>query len=774
MIIARNIDSKKVCKILSGILSRLHTEGPVSPDDFETMAYIKKFYALEFKQYEKQILFCIGLFFKTEEPDGILSLAYSLICNAIQLETNHFYTPVQAKEYKEIKDHKYYSFSAPTSTGKSYLFQDLIKGCNMDVVIVLPSRALIAEYLFKIKEIVPKDVLVLQFVDNINTKHTKRRVFIITPERSDDLFAYKDALNIGLLLFDEAQISEEEIRGIRFDALVRKTISTFPNAKKIFAHPFVSNPEAQLQRNLIKDDFAYNVFRQNSVGKIFLTRNDKGEFETFSPYNINLKGFLFNDVVEEALNNSGSVLFYVSKASLYSEEFENKYQKYIRQCDDIENPEGLKIIETLHQYIGDSNNGEKRSRLISLMKKGIVIHHGSMPLRIRILIEEFVRIRCAKLCFATSTLIQGINMPFDVVVIDCFKFNGSESQKILELKNLIGRAGRTTSTKNKFDFGYVVIPSNNKKVFTNRISKDAELSPVSKLNSDFGNIDVDNLDLVEAIRDNAFDYDLRITKLQKSRIEQSDIFNTVHFILDTLIKNNDQIISAEEYYLLGNHVRVKLKQAFARLYTIHLRRQELTKVEKVILSTSIPIILWRVQGKSFREIVSLRHNYITQKKERNKLKVLKRTNQINDAEYNSRLCKLGLKYSQIASALPNTRIRRANLFSNMKYNFDILVYDTYDYLDKVIAQSLSEPISAVLKIYQTSTNDLRATILANYIKYGTNNKTCIWLMRYGFSLDDMEWLLPCISHVDEHEIVFNEKVDNLDVINKKLIDRYIH
>ena len=78
---------------------------------------------------------------------------------------------------------------------------------------------------------------------------------------------------------------EEEIRGLRFDALVRKTINTFPDAKKVFAHPFVFNPEAQLQRNLITQDCSSNLFQQNSVGKIYIALKNNGYFETFSPFN---------------------------------------------------------------------------------------------------------------------------------------------------------------------------------------------------------------------------------------------------------------------------------------------------------------------------------------------------------------------------------------------------------------------------------------------------------------------------------------------------------
>jgi hypothetical protein len=40
-----------------------------------------------------------------------------------------------------------------------------------------------------------------------------------------------------------------------------------------------------------------------------------------------------------------------------------------------------------------------------MMKKGIVILHGSIPLRARFLIEQFINEGYAKICFATSTLL---------------------------------------------------------------------------------------------------------------------------------------------------------------------------------------------------------------------------------------------------------------------------------------------------------------------------------------------------------------------------------
>ncbi|MBF4355277.1 DEAD/DEAH box helicase, partial [Vibrio anguillarum] len=117
-----------------------------------------------------------------------------------------------------------------------------------DILIIVPPRALIAEYYNEVVEIVDKKTLVLQFIEDVNRSKTDRRIFIVTPERGSEILKYKNAFNIELVLLDEAQISEEEIRGMTFDALVRRVDKAFPNAKKVFAHPFISNPEAQLKK----------------------------------------------------------------------------------------------------------------------------------------------------------------------------------------------------------------------------------------------------------------------------------------------------------------------------------------------------------------------------------------------------------------------------------------------------------------------------------------------------------------------------------------------
>ncbi|HEX8013842.1 MAG TPA: helicase, partial [Flavobacterium sp.] len=108
-------------------------------------------------------------------------------------------------------------------------------------------------------------------------------------------------------------------------------------------------------------------------------------------------------------------------------------------------------------------------------------------------------------------------------------------------------------------------------------------------------------------------------------------------------------------------------------------------------------------------------------------------------------------------------------------DFDKIIYDTYDYIDKVLSLSLKDPLSSAFILYFQKTNDIRAQVLSNYIKYGTNNETEIWLIKYGFSFDEIEELIEYVEKIDETEIVFKKNIDeyteNFD--NFKLIERYL-
>lgn len=750
---------------ISKILARIHANGPVDHDDLHDLACFKLFHPKEFQKVEPQLMYLLGLFYKTEPPDDLLSFVYRQYGEEIEKETGHSFTPVQASIRQNILDNRYFSFSAPTSAGKSYLLREILRSEASDVIIVVPSRALIAEYLAEVFAIFANDpsVLILQFIDYINLKRTRKRIFVVTPERALEATRSEIIFDVGLIIFDEAQISEEEIRGIGFDAFVRRSDTLFPDAKKVFAHPFVENPSAQLDKHNFVDQASAKNYRQGSVGKLFIQIHANGNQYFFSPYidrGHRLTKCLVNEIDQAAaaIESGDSLLVFTSKASIISGKYKKDFSDYLDLCDEVTDEDGVAIINEIEDLIGAE---ERDSDLVSQMRKGVVIHHGSIPLSVRTLIERFTRLGLARICFATSTLAQGVNMPFKVVWIHNLAFHGSREDKALGLKNLIGRAGRTSHSTNNFDYGFVIVE--HARPFTERFQERSMITAESVLDRDQEEIPEDWREFVEAIKEETIDDELNLPKSQVERLNGNEVMGAAGTVLSILFPDND-ILTSAEYSRLEQPVRKKLKDAFHLIFERSVNRP-LESGEKGVLSAGITILLMKVQGRSFKEILAIRYNYITKRSERRKLSRLLRAGDIDEEEYSSRLAEIMVDFSMPPHTLPNKRLTHSyNEFAGISVEnleYDRLVYDTYDYLDKVISFSLTDIYVAAFTLYFEKTGDPNALRFANYMRHGTADEIEITLLRYGFTLDELDEIAPHVESIDENEIVFRRSVMNV-------------
>jgi len=760
------------------ILDRFHVEGPVNTTDLETLAYCKKFHPEILKKHESSLMYYMGLFYKTSPPNSLAELTYDVFSRDIIDKTERKLTPVQANAYSSILEKKYFSFSAPTSAGKSYLLREVISDYEEDIIIIVPSRALIAEYIQEIQNLFHEDksVLILQFIDNINTHHTRRRIFVLTPERGAELFRLKHGLNIGLFLLDEAQISEENIRGLRFDAFVRRINREFTEAKKVFAHPFVDNPGAQLLKHGIREDSDAKMYPQHTVGKIYIQFNKKTkQFSYFSPNRGEekyTKVGIQSDPVEDVLTQGGTLLIDTVKRQILDGDFKEKFGKYIDICEPIENETAINMINELNDFVGSQESPQnKHSEFVELMRIGVVSHHGSMPLKARLLIEKFVKAGYAKICFATSTLRQGINMPFDIVWVD--NFGGMTA---LDLRNLIGRSGRTTNDINHFNYGYMIINTGSVTTFKRHYDDSYELAETSKLDDEVAEVEEDYRDLVEALKDNSFDDNLHLTQSQLTRLGDPDLDTKISYVLDKVLIDNSPI-DREEYASLRPVEKKKVRAYFGDIYCAHLRRNELQKGEKAVLSTAINILLWRIQARSFKEIVSLRYSYLTRRDEQRAISRNLRGGKVTAEEAKQLLSELYIPFTPPAIQLPSINlVNTPSLFPRTQVanlNYDKLIFDTYDFLDKVVSFSLTDPLCAALTLYAQRNEDERAVVMVNFIKHGTNDATEIMLLRYGFDVEDIEWIKEHVEKVDEGEIIFMDTIKDLEESKVDIIERYI-
>jgi len=762
------IEGREVEALLQATIDNIFVNGPVSISDMETLSYIKHYHTELFEKYKQSILLASGLFYKpiNTEAKNLKELILQDYREVISTNLAGNYTPMQADLLKSVDKNNVFSFSAPTSTGKSYVFRRLIETSEHDVVIVVPSRALINEYYLNLtKTIVDTSINILTYIDIINRAHSTRNVFIVTPERCGMIFNHVDDLRVDLMLFDEAQLSDEmSVRGLYYDGLVRRCHHSFPNAKFVFAHPFIANPDAQIVKNHLAGQYSDSkAYSFRNIGQMFLLYNS----DTNKYYHFGIdKGIMggtrkecYFDPIERAIHTNGTVLVYMSKSKVVKYDFLREYDRYVRMCPEINTEMVDDIIEELKQYTGGntSETGDYYSRFISLLRRGIVIHHGSMPLRTRSLVEKFVNNKLCRLCFSTSTLEQGINMPFDVVLLDRF-----ENSKPLAIKNLIGRAGRSSDTA-EFDIGYVVVTSDanmtklRKILLENCMIKDySSLDRQDVLDEDFH-------DYKEAINNNTMDDRFNMPPIVLQRIVEGDGSQEVRDVLDIMFDKDGNLIPKENY----KDIATSATSGMQKIYERSLGRS-LGDGEKNVFNTAIQLMLIRLLSHAtFKQLCRWRYYNASRLKERKQRE------------------KKGLKSDHLFSAfitgfsdLPKKGLNVFSIFPNgtkaKDVSYDAILYDTYDFLDKLIDFKLGELFYAAFMSYSEKNQDVRAERFSKLLRYGTDDSRYIWMIRYGLEFEDIEKLDAHIRSIDANGIDFYDSIHDVPERDKEVIKRYIN
>lgn len=521
-----------------------------------------------------------------------------------------YFTDVQYELYSKLISSREFSFSGPTSMGKSFVIKAFIRKVIQNtppenLVVLVPSRALINQFAIELKKELGSLLEQCKYriatnsnITELPTNENNNYILILTPERLISYISQDKNPPLGFLFVDEAHkiAQSDDSRSITTYTSIEKTLKKYSNVKLYFSSPNVGNPEVLL-----------NIFRNSSRGNHFKTTEttvaqnlyfidliDKKISYYLDGHFIKIENPTLDDIstVNEVLINFGknSNLIYCNAKSKTIE-----YATIFAQSKsvNVDNKRLNKAASIIREYIHPDYY------LSELIKKGVAYHFGNMPQLIRNLIEELYKNGDLNFVFCTSTLLEGVNMPTqNLFILDHKK--SKKSLTTIDFWNLAGRAGRLARELQGNIFCIKHMGDNWDKV-TFFENKEIQLTPAI-----FDKID-HNLKKIEAIIQNK---DISGTESEKNILKY--IANIICVdtleaktgysspIIDALIeKNKSKIIEIAKaksekyetpYAILSSNESIGLDSqdaAYRRLKYLHAQKRTITFPSQVNYNTCL-------------------------------------------------------------------------------------------------------------------------------------------------------------------------------------------
>jgi hypothetical protein len=364
-----------------------------------------------------------------------------------------FFNNAQKIAFNKFELHRFYSFSGPTSMGKTFLMKAFIRnkislGEKKNFVIIVPSKALINEIKNELitdisTSLADRKYKVITSPSTITAKTEFNYIMVYTQERLLYHLKEHSKMEIDYVFVDEAQkISEVGLRSAYFYKVINEVANRNSAIRIFFACPNIPNPDIYFKllpenKNLTseKDVFSFSPVNQHKCildidSKEVRIFNDLTQTFNYIQTEIPIDIISLLRIVGK---NNSNIVFCDSRNDVLDFSI-----KYYRECSEIENnPE-------LESLIGDVKKEiHPDCYLIPLLKRGISYHVGYLPAAIKEKMEALYRNKVIKTIFCTSTLLEGVNLPADNLFIPVKK-NSYILGKSTTFKNLIGRVGRKT------------------------------------------------------------------------------------------------------------------------------------------------------------------------------------------------------------------------------------------------------------------------------------------------------------------------------------------
>ncbi len=404
-----------------------------------------------------------------------LSTAVNHLKNEVSIRDKiYLLTDFQKEIWNKCSESKFIGISAPTSAGKSFVILlkciDKIISAGGNIVYIVPTLSLINQVVYdfhrKLKEF---QLEKYEILTNYNQNRNKNIVYVLTPERA--ISAYNEQNNpfgnVNSFIVDEIQNIErienkdDERSKILFDSLVELSFSNNPDLI-IFSGPRVSGLK----------NMGFDIFQQSSSQEISTFSSPVTNFT----YSISKKGkkYFFNQYSQVNENHSAIEIRNTDYLKIGGKRYDDKYLSYLNTFLTLLVPNSKNIIfsptsgtaRKIAIYLAkNSKNTTDNNKMRDLIKyvsdtvhpnydlcetldKKIAYHHGKVPFHIRNVLEYGIKEKMVDNVVCTTTLMQGVNLPAQNVIMRNGYLSTKKIQGIMpeltnyEISNLRGRAGR--------------------------------------------------------------------------------------------------------------------------------------------------------------------------------------------------------------------------------------------------------------------------------------------------------------------------------------------
>ena len=360
------------------------------------------------------------------------------------------FTDAQYALFEKLKNSNHFSFSGPTSFGKTMMIGAFInhiiesRNGSDNIVILVPTRALINQIASKLRSEINNPaykILTHPVIPPMFQRQLYHYIYIFTPERWISYVSDTSNPIVTYMFVDEAQkiISQKDSRApLYYHAILlaqRKSVNLY------FASPNIPNAEVFLE-----------LFEKSQDETMVIHDSPVAQNRYFFDF-VDNQAILFSDT-----NIDIPIPYMFEKTEEHRKTLWNflistgRYVQNIVYCNTIEDtidfscsfakvlpckksPKLEEFVNLIKTYV------HKDYFLIDCIRHGVAFHFGRLPQRIREQVELLFSEGELDYVFCTSTLLEGVNLPAKNIFI-LNNAIGLTKFSDIDFWNLAGRAGR--------------------------------------------------------------------------------------------------------------------------------------------------------------------------------------------------------------------------------------------------------------------------------------------------------------------------------------------